>query len=349
MPTRIDDFIGSVQTIRKGLGNSLLAALGRERVPECPNGAEDTAVETIGLVKQFGDETAVNDLTFAVPRGCIFGFVGPSGCGKTTTIRLLTGFYRPTAGSAVVLGCSPQRFDADTRSRIGYMPQSFVLYPNLTVWENLSFSASIYGVDLQRDHRFRQLLDFVQLTSDRSKKAHELSGGMRRRLSLAATLTHDPELIFLDEPTAGIDPMLRHRLWGHFRELQKQGRTLFITTQYVGEAAYCDLVGLMADGHLLALDTPANLRRRALGGDAVDLELPDLVDTSTLSLLEGFPFVRHVIRLGDKRLRIVVNQAGTAVPALVEWYKERGTEVESIQEYQPPFDEIFVQLVESGG
>jgi len=348
MPSKIDDFVGSIQTARKGLGNSFLAALGRERMPECPDDVEDAAVATKGLVKRFGDEIAVNGLTFAVPRGCIFGFVGPSGCGKTTTIRLLTGFYKPTSGSVMVLGCSPQCFDADTRSRIGYMPQNFVLYPNLTVWENLSFSASIYGVDLQRERRFRQLLDFVQLTADRTKKAHELSGGMQRRLSLAATLTHDPELIFLDEPTAGIDPMLRQKLWSHFRELQKEGRTLFITTQYVGEAAYCDLVGLMAEGRLLAMDTPANLRRRAFGGDAVDVELPDLVDTSTLSLLEGFPFVRRVIRLGEKSVRIVVNQAGTAVPALVQWHKERGIEVESIQEYQPPFDEIFVQLVENG-
>jgi ABC-2 type transport system ATP-binding protein len=345
----MDDFIGFVQTIRKRLSTSLLAPLAKERGPECPDSAKDAAVETLGLVKRFGDEIAVNDLTFTVPRGCIFGFVGPSGCGKTTTIRLLTGFYRPTSGSAVVLGCSPQRFDSATRARIGYMPQSFVLYPNLTVWENLSFSASIYGVDLQRNDRFQQLLDFVQLTADKDKKAYELSGGMRRRLSLAATLTHDPELIFLDEPTAGIDPMLRQKLWSHFRELQEAGRTLFITTQYVGEAAYCDLVALLADGRLLALDTPVNLRRDALGGDAVDLEMPAPVDSSAVSMLEEFPFVSRVERTGDKSLRIIVDQAGTAVPILVQWHKDRGREVTSIQEYQPPFDEVFVQLVERDG
>jgi ABC-2 type transport system ATP-binding protein len=275
----------------------------------------------------------------------LFGFIGPSGCGKTTTIRLLTGFYKPTSGTAKVLGHQPMRFTAGTRARIGYMPQRFALYPNLTVWENLNFAASIYGVDFRREARLRKLLDFVELEAHKSKKTYNLSGGMRRRLSLATTLVHDPDLIFLDEPTAAIDPLLRQKLWDHFRKLQNQGRTLFITTQYVSEAAYCDLVGLLVKGRLLTLDSPAALRQQAFGGDAIDLRTAVPLDAAEVGLLKEFPFVKEIQRVDDHSMRIIVSEAGTALPTLVEWNADRGIDVESIEEYLPPFDQVFVQLV----
>ena len=172
------------------------------------------------LTKKFGDEVAVQDVSFDVPRASIFGFIGPSGSGKTTTVRLLTGVYAPTAGEVTVLDCSPAKFSQADRARLGYMPQLFVLYPNLTVWENLNFAASLYGMSLFRGKRLTEALAFVELEEHRSKLARNISGGMLRRLSLAATLVHDPELLFLDEPTAGIDPVLRHKFWDHFRELK---------------------------------------------------------------------------------------------------------------------------------
>src|SRR5512141_616528 len=203
-----------------------------------PGQAKDSVISVQHLTKKFGDEAAVQDVTFDVPRASIFGFIGPSGSGKTTTVRLLTGVYTPTEGQVTVLDRSPVRFSQGDRARLGYMPQLFVLYPNLTVWENLNFAASLYGMGLFRGKRLKEALTFVELYEHRSKLARDISGGMLRRLSLASTLVHDPQLIFLDEPTAGIDPVLRRKFWGHFRTLQARQRTLFITTQYVGEAAY---------------------------------------------------------------------------------------------------------------
>jgi ABC-2 type transport system ATP-binding protein len=307
---------------------------------------DNIVIHAKGLTKQFGHEIAVQNVTFEIPRGKIFGFIGPSGSGKTTTIRLLTGVYKPTAGDVIVLGRRPKEFVAATREKIGYMPQFFVLYQDLSVWENLNFAASIYGMSFRRAERLKQLLDFVELSEHKHKLARNISGGMQRRLSLAATLVHNPELIFLDEPTAGVDPVLRRKFWDHFKELQSEGRTLFITTQYVGEAAYCDLVGLLVNGRLLAMDTPEELRRRTLGGDVIDLHTTNYVDQSSLQLLKELPFVRDKVRrLDDASLRLVVDEASTAIPALLDWCKEQNLTVRSVEEYLPPFDDVFVELV----
>jgi ABC-2 type transport system ATP-binding protein len=303
-------------------------------------------IRTQGLTKLFGREEAVCDLTFDVPRGTVFGFIGPSGCGKTTTVRLLTGVYRPTAGEATVLGSDPARFTQRTRSRIGYMPQHFALYQDLTVWANLNFAASIYGLDPRRSERLEEVLDFVELSDHKHKRAHDLSGGMQRRLSLAATLAHAPDLVFLDEPTAGIDPVLRHKFWQHFQGLKNEGRTLFITTQYVNEAAYCDQVGVLVRGHLLAVDTPEELRRRAFGGDVIDLRTSTQPQADTIDGLRELAFVRDVRRLDDEGLRVTVAEASTAIPLLLQWSQKQGIQVESVEEYLPPFDDVFVELVE---
>lgn len=303
-------------------------------------------IDTNGLTKKFGDEVAVQDLTFYVPEGKIFGLIGPSGCGKTTTIRLLTGFYEPTSGTATVLDHHPMQFSHATRAKIGYLNQEFVLYPDLTVWENLNFASSIYGVGLRRHQRLEQILEFVELTEHKTKIASDLSGGMRRRLSLAATLVHEPVLLFLDEPTAGIDPVLRRRFWDHFHKLQNQGRTLFITTQYVSEAAYCDFVAVLSEGRLLVLDTPEGLRHRAYGGEVVELRTAVGLPNEKFHPIKEFPFVVGAQQIDARNVRLVVQEASTAIPRLVEWSQENGVTLESIQEYLPPFDDVFVELVE---
>jgi ABC-2 type transport system ATP-binding protein len=307
---------------------------------------EDAIIWTSSLTKRFGHEFAVRDVTFQVPRGQIFGFIGPSGSGKTTTIRILTGYYQQTSGKVLVFNTQPTRFTQEMRERIGYMPQLFVLYPNLSVLENLNFAASIYGMSLARRKRLNELLDFVELKEHKRKLARDISGGMQRRLSLAATLVHSPELIFLDEPTAGVDPVLRNKFWDHFRKLRDAGRTLFITTQYVGEAAYCDLVGVMREGRLLIVDTPEGLRYRAYGGDVVNLQTVNPMDATTELDLSQQHFVKgKIIRAEGNCIRTVVDDASTAIPALLDWCRAKSISVHSIDQFYPPFDDVFIQLV----
>jgi ABC-2 type transport system ATP-binding protein len=305
-------------------------------------------VQAQELTKMFGEEAAVDSLSMHVPQGTIFGFIGPSGCGKTTTVRLLTGVHKPTSGEVTVLGKNPYEFTKSDREKIGYLIQNFVLYPELTVWENLNFAASFYGVGLfGRPKRLNKLLEFVELTEDRNKLAGALSGGMKRRLSLAATLVHNPELLFLDEPTAGIDPLLRRKFWDFFKELQTEGHTLFVTTQYVGEAAYCDLVGVMYDGKLLMVETPENLRKKAFGGEIVSIKTSELIRYEHRKKMEGLPFVRGKVKqLGDQEIEIIVDEASTAIPSLLEFCKMEGVKVETIEEILPLYDDVFVKLIE---
>ena len=311
------------------------------------NNTAENVVETKDLTKAFGEDVAVQSLDMYVPRGKIFGFIGPSGCGKTTTVRLLTGFYEPTSGSVTVLGKEPAKFTQSDKEHIGYLVQGFVLYPELTVWENLNFAASFYGVSPFRAKRLNKLLDFVELADHRNKLARDLSGGMKRRLSLAATMVHNPELLFLDEPTAGIDPILRRKFWDYFKELQEEGHTLFVTTQYVGEAAYCDLVGVMYEGRLLMVATPENLRKKAFGGEIVGIRTTEEIRSEHRHQLESLPFVQSNVKmLHDQEIEVIVDEASIAMPLLLEWSKAQNLNIETIEEKSPPFDDVFVRIIE---
>lgn len=317
-----------------------------ETIPAEPIQVKDAVISAQHVTKKFRDETAVEDVSFDVPRASIFGFIGPSGSGKTTTVRLLTGVYTPTTGEVRVLDRSPAKFSQNDRARLGYMPQLFVLYPNLTVWENLNFAASLYGMSLFRGKQLKDALNFVELYEHRSKLARNISGGMLRRLSLAATLVHDPELLFLDEPTAGIDPVLRRKFWDHFRELKDQGRTIFITTQYVSEADNCDLVGVQNNGKLLLVDTPQGIRHRAYGGEMVDFHTTEPFDFQAEALLRSLPFVRaKTVRTGSNSMRLIVDEAGTATPQLMAWAQQQNIQVQVVEEYMPSFEDVFVELV----
>jgi ABC-2 type transport system ATP-binding protein len=307
----------------------------------------ETAVIAVNhLTKSFAGEYAVHDVTFEVPRAAIFGFIGPSGSGKTTVVRLLTGIYTPSSGDSFIFGVPSSHFDQRTRQRIGYMPQLFALYPDLTVWENLNFSASLYGMGLFRWRRLRSVLDFVELREHKHKKTRDISGGMQRRLSLACTLVHNPSLLFLDEPTGGIDPVLRQKFWEYFKGLHEEERTLFITTQYVSEAAHCDLVGVMTKAKLLLVDTPKGLRHRAYGGDALDLHIKGGVTPDVMNHIQQLPFIKgEPQKMPDRGVRFFVDEAKNSTPALLEWCSQNKLQVESVEEYLPPFDDVFVELI----
>ncbi|MDX1413257.1 MAG: ABC transporter ATP-binding protein [Candidatus Promineifilaceae bacterium] len=311
---------------------------------------QEVVVHMEGVTKRFGDVAAVSDVTLQVPQGSIFGFIGPSGCGKTTTVRLLIGNYGLTEGQINVLGRTPEKFGRDDQKRIGYMPQLFILYPELTVWENLNFAASIYGYPLDRKKRLRELLDLVELTGHEKKMVRNISGGMQRRLSLAATLIHDPDLIFLDEPTAGIDPVLRRKFWDHFQILKERGHTLFVTTQYVGEAAYCDYVGVMRKGELLMVETPEMLRYKAMGGHVVILRTLEPMPLEAIVALEDHTLTKGEVTFRDPlTARLTVEDASKAIPQLLDWCDNFGVMVESINEFVPPFDDVFVMIMEQQG
>lgn len=307
-------------------------------------------VELRDVNLSFGEQVGVADLSLEVPAGTIFGLIGPSGSGKTTTVRLLTGVYKPQTGEVRVLGQTPDRNNKGLRERTGYVPQLFTLYPNLTVWENLNFVASLYGMPwFGRRKRLSGILDFVELGPASNRLGRNLSGGMQRRLSLACALAHNPTLIFADEPTAGIDPVLRTKFWDHFRALRDQGRTLFVTTQYVGEVSACDVVGVMRAGRLLYVDTPEGLRRTAMGGEVVRLTVnPEGLRDASQALLR-LPLVNDVRRARGERgtLMVLVDDAGAALPTIFSTLGDlQGVNIQVAEEYQPPFDDILVALLE---
>jgi ABC-2 type transport system ATP-binding protein len=319
--------------------------LETQEIPDMPE--RPMAIRAHELTKKFGDEIAVNKITMDVPEGAVFGFIGPSGSGKTTTVRLLMGLHVPDGGEVTVLGARPSKFTRRERERIGYLPQLFVLYPDLTVWENMNFAASLYGVSFWRTKLLNRLLDLVELREDKHKLVRNISGGMQRRLSLAATLTHNPDLVFLDEPTAGIDPILRKKFWDYFKELQTNGHTLFVTTQYVGEAAYCDFVGVMSEGYLLTVNTPDELRREAYGGDIVKLGSTERIDYTLRQEVQNLPDLKStILNATDYELQLLVADAATATPYLVEYFRNRRKSVDSVETFLPSFDEVFVKLIE---
>jgi ABC-2 type transport system ATP-binding protein len=308
-------------------------------------------IEMRHVTKTFGTKQAVKDVSMTVPAGEIFGLVGPSGCGKTTTVRMMTGVYTPSEGEMRVLGATPQNFQKRVRERIGYMPQLFVLYPTLTVWENINFVASLYGMNwFRRRKRLEMLLDFVELRPARNTLASNISGGMKRRLELACSLVHNPELLFADEPTAGVDPVLRGKFWDHFRDLKAQGHSLLVTTQYVSEVEYCDQVAVMRNGKLLMVETPEQLRRIALGGEVIRLKVDAEDDLNARRILNQMPFVHQFGRpQGAPRgtLDIYVDDAGALLPEVIRALNQDPTiDMRNAEEHKLPFDDVFVILME---
>ena len=322
------------------------------RAPERTDAAGTTrpaVIDARGLQKKFGSRVVLRDLSLRVHAGEIFGLIGPSGSGKTTMIHLLCGHLRPNGGTVKVLGEQPTAFTVAARRQIGYMPQNFILYPDLTVQQNVGFAAGLYGLGEWRSRRkIRATLELVELWDARKRTARQISGGMQRRLALATALVHDPDLLFADEPTANLDPILRAKLWAHFRTMSAAGRALLLTTQYIDEAEHCDRVGLMFDGALIAEGHPDTLRQRAFGGDIVDLVLdrPAALCVEATNAVAG---VRKSEVVGAAVLRVTVEDAKGGIPALIDAVEAAGAVVRSVTQARPTFDEVFIRLIEHHG
>ena len=296
------------------------------------------------VTRAFNGHEVVRGLSFDVEAGTILGLIGPSGSGKTTTVRMLTGTLGRTSGEIRVLGEDPLRFSRRIRGRLAYMPQLFSLYEDLSAQENVGFVAALYGIGpFRRGRLIRRALEVVDLYDARHRLARDLSGGMQRRLELACALVHSPDILFVDEPTAGIDPILRVKVWDELRALRDDGRALLVTTQYVTEAEYCDRVALIADGELVAYDAPNELRKKAFGGDVLEVTTERAVDGDMLARVPGITAVRQPTA---RQLFVTTEDAASTTPQIIEALREAGIAVVGVEEHQPTFDEVFTQLVE---
>jgi ABC-2 type transport system ATP-binding protein len=299
-------------------------------------------IETEGLTRRFGNLVAVDHLNLAVRRGEIFGLLGPDGAGKTTTIRMLCAIMDPSSGRASVAGFDTKKEPEEIKKRIGYMPQQFSLYGDLTVDENLAFYADIFQVNRRvRRERKRRLLSFARLTEFRSRRAAHLSGGMQKKLALACTLIHQPEIIFLDEPTTGVDPVSRREFWDILTELHLEGVTLFVSTPYMDEAERCSRVALMFEGQVIICDEPANIKS-LVEGELLELRPDRLREASRI--VQALPGVLEVQTYGDL-LHIFVDDAYGRMPAIGDKLKEAGIVVQNMRETRPRMEEAFISLI----
>lgn len=305
----------------------------------------EIAIRTEELTKAFGGVVAVNRLTLSVGKGELFGFVGPDGAGKTTTMRLLSGIMLPTSGQAWVAGRSIVTEPEKIKERIGYMSQRFGLYEDLTVMENILFYADLFDVPRsERSARIERLLGFSNLTPFKSRLAGNLSGGMKQKLGLACALIHTPEILFLDEPTGGVDPVSRRDFWRILYDLLKEHITIFISTAYLDEAERCTRIGLVHRGSVLMVDAPSKIRQ-SLGLPMIE------ISTQEARVARGFigslPGVRSVSMYGD-RLHVALDSTDFA-ESIGDEMRRRGYAVAGMREIVPSLEDVFIATVSGNG
>jgi ABC-2 type transport system ATP-binding protein len=309
---------------------------------------DDYAVVAEGLTKRFGDFTAVDHIDFAIPRGVIFGFLGPNGSGKTTTIRMLLGLLAPSEGTAHVLGFDIQRgVPLELKRRIGYMSQKFTLYNDLTVEENLNFYGRTYGLpNDQLRARKQTIVEMAGLTGRERELTRNLAGGWKQRLALGTAIVHEPELLFLDEPTAGVDPVSRRAFWNLLYRLAHAGTTIFVTTHYMDEAEHCQRLAFIHNGRIVAQGTPADIKTTNMQGQVleVDCDAPDRA-IATLRRLrdDGLPLVE--IALYGAQIHAVAEDIGTMVPTIESALQTAGIQVYSLAVIPPSLEDVFISSV----
>lgn len=306
--------------------------------------SKSSVVEAHELTKRFGDFTAVDRVTFHIPEGEIFGFLGPNGAGKTTVIRMLCGILRPTSGTGRVLGYDVAHQPEAIKPHIGYMSQEFSLYNDLTVWENLDFYARIYGLPAEeRPERVRELVAMAGLSGRERTRTATLSGGWKQRLALGCAIVHRPPMLFLDEPTAGVDPVSRREFWDLIYELAGRDVTIFVTTHYMDEAEHCNIIGLMHEGRLIALDEPDALKDQMPGAL---LEIDCRPPTEAMAILLNLPQVEEVM-LHGRLLHARVMKPERAIPRLERALEGHDIVVSNVEPVLPSLEDVFVSMIEA--
>jgi ABC-2 type transport system ATP-binding protein len=301
------------------------------------------AVEAENLTRKFGDFIAVDQLTLRVDHGEVFGFLGPNGSGKTTTIRMLCGLLTPTSGVGRVLGLDIGRESEAIKARIGYMSQKFSLYSDLTVLENLQFYADVYGIGRsERAARIAELIGMAGLTGRERELTSNLSGGWKQRLALACAIIHRPRMLFLDEPTGGVDPEARRAFWELIYALAQEGVTVFVTTHYMDEAEHCNRIALMYAGRLVALDTPNGLKQGTIDGQVLEIEGAPQDDAR--ALVAALPGVREVAPHGA-RLHAIVDDAALRGPQALGALQAGGIADARVEQIDPSLEDVFVALL----
>jgi ABC-2 type transport system ATP-binding protein len=298
------------------------------------------AIEVLGLTKKFGDFVAVNNVNFEVQRGEIFGFLGPNGAGKTTTIRMLLGLLTPTSGTAKVVGYDVIKENEAMRKRIGYMSQKFSLYNDLTVEENLNFYGGVYGVRGSKlSERKEYILKMAGLVGRERELTRNLSGGWKQRLALGAAIIHEPEALFLDEPTAGVDPISRRAFWELIYELAEGGTTILVTTHYMDEAEHCQNLVFIQRGNLVAKGSPEEIKVTKMHGDVVEIDSDNAGQAiQTLRDLNVF----EEVALYGSLIHVVTDNLPEHLPLIKKSLAERGITVTTIERIAPSLEDVFI-------
>lgn len=304
----------------------------------------EPAIEVIDLTKRFGKFTAVDKLNFQVKRGEIFGFLGPNGAGKSTTIRMLCGILKPTEGAGTVAGYDITKHQEEIKKRIGYMSQRFSLYEDLTVAENVDFYGGIYGLKKSElKKREAYILEMAGLTGQEKRLAAELSVGWKQRLALGCAIIHQPRILFLDEPTSGVDPISRRNFWDLIYQVASEGATVLVTTHYMDEAEHCDRLGLIYRGKLIALGTPDELKA-VHRGELLEVECEPLM--AGLEVLSEIPIV-HDVALFGASLHVTVSNAQMAIAEIESALKRENVQTLRVEKIEPALEDVFVSLIES--
>jgi len=305
---------------------------------------EELAVTVSNLTRKFGDFVAVDNVSFSVPRGEIFGFLGPNGAGKSTTIRMLCGIIEPTAGAGAVAGYDIRTQSEQIKARIGYMSQKFSLYEDLTVAENIEFYAGVYGLS---PARFRERKEWILRMADLRERENRLTGelamGWKQRLALGCAVVHEPEILFLDEPTAGVDPVSRRNFWELIYDVAGRGVTVFVTTHYMDEAEHCDRLALIYSGKLIAIGSSAELKARFTAGALLEVAAQPVMQA--LEALRADPRVRDVAVFG-RNLHVVMPELAEAAAQVREMLSGAGVSVIAVEPIVPSLEDVFVALVE---